>query len=794
MSYPILFNTTEAARAAAIAGIAVAGITIVGDANGSAASAVAPSSLDLTTQGSGTLSDAISCVVTEKRNGSYELEMQYPMRGIHFSEMELRSLILAKPNYTDDPQLFRIYKITKPLNGICTVYAEHISYDMSGYPIPAGVTATSLTSALAVLENRVSAYGFTIAATRTAAGDFKTDAPASVRSWLGGKAGSILDLYGGEWHFDNFAAVLATARGTDRGVTIRYGKNLTELTQESTSANLYTAVQCYYKDSDGNIIAGSNVSTGITLDTPRVMIVDASQQFDRDNIPTSAQLDAYAATYIQQNNLATPAVNIELDFVQLQGLSERVDLCDTVHIYFETLGVNATAKCIEAAWDVLKERYTKCIFGTAKNSIANTINGFIESANSSMDYLHNEIGKTYSDLETAITVATEAITGNSGGYVVLHDKNSDGKPDEILIMDTTDITTAVKVWRWNENGLGYSSTGYGGTYATAITADGKIVADFILTGTMLANRIKGGTLTLGESNNDSGVLKIYDASNNLIGKWDKDGIVITKGSLDIGNGNFAVTSAGKATLKNGSIQFNASSGAYLTLQGNSIDGGYSGTSADGNGWLDFANRLSGIQCATLGDDTRLRLDAPYIFFGHSSGTTWRALVTIATSLSSTYPNYGSMTVQGMLNAYNLSVTGSKSRVVDTEDYAKRLLYCYETPSPMFGDVGEGTIGDDGKCYVWLDSIFAETIDRNQYQVFLQKYGNGDCYISERKANYFVVEGTPDLTFGWELKAKQADFSQLRLEKMIYDGPETDADYGGLAIDYIKTLKEERLAS
>ena len=139
---------------------------------------------------------------------------------------------------------------------------------------------------------------------------------------------------------------------------------------------------------------------------------------------------------------------------------------------------------------------------------------------------------------------------------------------------------------------------------------------------------------------------------------------------------------------------------------------------------------------------------------------------------------------------NLSVTGTKSRIVETEDYGDRLLYCYETPTPLFGDIGEGVIAEDGKCYIWLDSVFAQTINSNGYQVFLQKYGEGECYVTERTANYFVVEGYSGLAFGWEIKAKQSDYEMNRLDKFV-ETPSISNDYGEDAIKHIDEVLKER---
>ena len=142
---------------------------------------------------------------------------------------------------------------------------------------------------------------------------------------------------------------------------------------------------------------------------------------------------------------------------------------------------------------------------------------------------------------------------------------------------------------------------------------------------------------------------------------------------------------------------------------------------------------------------------------------------------------------------NFAASGSKSRLIETDGYGKRLLYSYETPSPMFGDVGEGEIGNDGLCYIWLEPIFAQSIDEGQYQVFLQKYGEGDCYISERNSKYFVVKGTVGLMFGWELKAKQKDYTMTRLG-VFDDTPVSGSGAENLierTEEYLQNLREGR---
>ena len=394
--------------------------------------AQAGSNRTFSTHGLGDLSDAISCYVEEERNGGYELEMEYPIDGLHFEEISLRKIIVAKPNFTDDPQPFRIYKITKPIDGICTIYAQHISYDMSGIPV-APFSAMDIQTALSGLTaNALADCPFTLSTTRTTQASFSVDVTSSLRSWLGGKEGSLLDVYGGEWHFDRFTATLENHRGADRGVVINYGHNLTELRQDESEESTYTGCVAVYIDSNVEVRGDVQYSDGHAYD--KVYVLDVSG--DYGSTPSTEQLNAKAATWIQNHN--TPSTNITLDFVQSDTLSQRVDLCDTVSIYYEDLGVSATAKCIRTKWNVLLGRYEETEFGDARTDIAETISQASKVA---------EDVATTSEMEQAIARATSLISGNLGGYVVLNDSDGDSYPDEILVMDTPDISTATKVWK-----------------------------------------------------------------------------------------------------------------------------------------------------------------------------------------------------------------------------------------------------------------------------------------------------------------------------------------------------------
>lgn len=459
--------------------------------------------------GIGSLTDCLSCEVTEERNGSYELTLSYAVGGIHADEIEVNRIIKAKPNYTDNPQLFRIYKVGKAMNGRFEVNAQHISYDLSGKILPAGIlTFDALATVQAITANGGGNFNITtdISSGRT----FKSDVPASTRSWFGGKTGSLLDIYGGEWKYDNFTCSLLASRGTDRGTTIRYGKNLTELSQEISFENLVTAIVPYaVNPDDNNVTTGAEVSTGLVLNVDKKIAMDFTDGIEwKDSTPIATQLNTLATRYVTANHssMVNMKNSITLNFAQSGDLKERVDLCDTVKIYFEALGITASAKCVSATWDVLADRYSSNTFGDAVSTISDTI-ATVEKKIVNVP-TKNEVAQTVSE-------ATQMITGNLGGYVVFHDSDNDGQPDEILIMDSPDISTSLNIWRWNQSGLGFSSSGYAGPYSTlALTADGKINASAITAGTLTADLIKAGILsdTQGNStlNMTNGVAKLLN--------------------------------------------------------------------------------------------------------------------------------------------------------------------------------------------------------------------------------------------------------------------------------------------
>lgn len=491
------------------------------------------------TNGLGSLVDAISCSVTEERNGEYELICEYPVFGRKYDQLSLRQIIVVKPNPYSDPQPFRIYQITKPLNGIVTINAEHISYDLSGYPVSPFTANTVVNALIKLKESSVVPCPFTFSTDKTTTSEILVAQPASIRSLLGGTEGSLIDTYGGEYEFDNFSVKLCNARGLNRGVTIRYGKNLTDINQEENCSSVYTGVYPYwYSETDGIVQTSSKIiNVDGNYNFTRILPLDWSSVFQEK--PTEAQIIEATNSYIKTNNIGVPKININVSFIPLSqtdeyknyALLETVRLCDTVSIYFPEIGIKATAKCIKTEYDVISDRYISISLGDAKSDLASKI------ADQSQ-LIQQTPTKTF--MEKAIDNATKLISGGLGGYVVFNSSSEGRLPDEILIMDTDDIKTAVKVWRWNKAGLGYSKTGYNGPYSTAMTQDGQIVADFINTGTMSANRINGGTLVLGGLQNASGTALIKDEFGKTLVTLDDRGITLSE-SVNISYDNHIAT-------------------------------------------------------------------------------------------------------------------------------------------------------------------------------------------------------------------------------------------------------------
>lgn len=464
------------------------------------------------TNGMGRLSDAISCKVTEERNGQYELHMEYPIDGQLIEELRYSRIIYATPADGKSPQPFRIYRITKPLSGVVEIDAEHISYHMSHIPV-LPFEAVGMDPAFEGLKNNSAEENpFTIekeGAFGTAlANSFKVAEPNNLRALLFGSEGSVIDTFGGEWEFDHFRAILHKERGKDRGVTIRYGKNLTDLKQEENIQNTYTGICPYWKglNEDGTeqivylpekVLHSTSASN---YPYQRTKVVDFSSEFQES--PTAVELREKGEKYIKNNDIGTPTVSLDVSFIALHQTQEYADmtriyhinLCDTVTVLFPALNVSTKAKIVKTVYDVLLDRYESITIGAVQAYLSAALAASQEKAvekavaisNSSAnaDYVTKT---TFNALSGAVGNAQrdiyhlqdfeEAITGVGGGYVVITIDENKQTDCLYILIDSPVLSAAKKVYRWNEEGLCFTTGGIDkGSWVVVAGSDGKLSA------------------------------------------------------------------------------------------------------------------------------------------------------------------------------------------------------------------------------------------------------------------------------------------------------------------------------
>lgn len=344
--------------------------------------------------GFGGLGEAISCVVKWQLNGAYELEMRYPVTGRRFSELKNRNIIAATTGPEGIVQPFRIYHTTKPIQGVCTIYARHIAYDLMGHTCDPFV-ADGISAAVAQVQSGavVQPHVFTISTELESTAPCVVPAPRSVWSMLGGQRGSLLDVYGGEWDFDRFALTLRQRIGSDNGLNVRYGKNLRTLEQDENLANTWTAVHPFWLSPDEAVcitLPEKTISTG-TFDYVRVMVLDLSAEFTE--APTEEQLRSRTKNYISSNKVGIPDVGLTVDFVPLEQTVEYKDRAflsavykgDTVSVEFPTAYdpntgeprafVTASSRVVETEWLPMEDKYKSIRLGKKR---ANFVSAMVQ--------------------------------------------------------------------------------------------------------------------------------------------------------------------------------------------------------------------------------------------------------------------------------------------------------------------------------------------------------------------------------------------------------------------------------
>ena len=418
------------------------------------------------------------------------------------------------------------------------------------------------------------------------------------------------------------------------------------------------------------------------------------------------------------------------------------------------------------------------------------------------------------NIQISIDNLTAMMTGAKGGYK-LTEYDEDGRWLRDLYMDTPDKTTARRILQINKDGIAASTTGYEGPYTVGITVDGQILGSWIA-----ANSIDTNQLSIGLNN------WIKGTEDGIASKVEKDGIIsaINQSSEKVAiqakriNLNGSVTANNYFKIKtDGSMEavagqiggFNINSDyiafgdwthasnwlSMCTPHGGAGDvylgkGGISTDSFDGQS--DSIVRSIKLTEGTVGF-YKGKYECGFIGMNDNNEISMSLMDKEKNNILSVHHNWLELPVLTQVSG-DLSVLGSKARCVKTKDYGSRRLYAYETPTPYFGDIGEGIIGEEGFCHVAIDPVFAQCVSLEGYQVFLQAYGERPVCLEERHYDHFLVSGIPGAIFAWEIKARQIDFDQLRMteERELADTATTN--YGAEAASYLTSITEGRITA
>ena len=509
------------------------------------------SATTFTSNGLGRL-DFISCKVTEERNGIFELEAEIAESALHSSQLEMNSIICAPYYPGGSLQAFRVAQITKPISGKYKIYAQHLSYQLTLIPVmPFSVTAAAnacQTTLNKFVSEAVETCPFTFTTDVTTVSSYRQTVPASIRSRMGGVEGSVIDQFGGEWEYDNYNVYLKNHRGvTIPTVTLRYGKNITDLEQEQNIESTITGIVPYWTDSEGGetvTLPEKSIDSAYAGNYPfkRTTAYDFSGSFEEK--PTESQLRTKAQAYVNSSGIGIPVVSIKVSFIDMAQTEEykdvaslqNVKLCDVINVEFEKYGISTTAKVVKTVYDVLADRYESIEVGSTRTGLTTTISDTNAANISTMEF---KFGQASAETDAKITDATQNFPtrnevqqdiDNATAWLTSTDGvmramlNSNNEWQGLIFMDETTTATTGNCMRLNKNGWGFSTTGWNGTFYQGVTLDGRALF--------------GGT--------NFPSLTVYDNSNNVIFQADKTKVIWNAA-------NSSMDSSGKLTANSGTF-------------------------------------------------------------------------------------------------------------------------------------------------------------------------------------------------------------------------------------------------
>lgn len=367
------------------------------------------------------LSDASKCHVSREKNGVYILEFEYPVNGKDVDKIKEGMYIKSDAGYRTKNQRFVVSKITKTQNEF-KIYCQHISQvktTMNAIRPDITLTSVSAMGALTAWRDNLldSRDEFFVNSDITTVNSttWKVENIENARDALGGKAGSILDVWGGEYEFDNLNITLHKSMGIDNPTIIAYGKNLLDLEQEQSILETYTSVFPFKKYTDDNNREQLITLPEILLDSThlnkfthrRILKVDFSSD---ENIKTVEQLRSKAESYIKSNNVGVPKTNLKINYQDLSKVEgvfdnpalEEVDLCDRLKVYYSELGImNESAKVVKVVWDVILEENHEIEVGDGRSSFTDSTSAKLESLQVQNDSVLARINALVAEQEAA---------------------------------------------------------------------------------------------------------------------------------------------------------------------------------------------------------------------------------------------------------------------------------------------------------------------------------------------------------------------------------------------------------
>ncbi len=722
---------------------------------------------DYSKNGLGALPDCTVLLTTSSLNGEVILQGSVAIGKNNVDNVINSNIIKLKINDTQQPQIMRLFNVKKSMaTGLVTFSAEPIVNDIRECFVPKfdepSSSAISMFDALRKKSKPVIPSRFKLYSDKENNAAIKLERVSALQA-LGGIEGSFLQKFKGEYEKDNHDIHLHKRLGEDHKIKILYTKNLNGLDIEVDTQGLVNGIYGFAKvDGSEDIIEATSQINYFEKQYNGGVI--SPVDFSNEKPATSAELQTLVDAYIKANTeINTPKVTAKIDFILLNSQPnykefvnmESVGMGDGVDVYHPILDVDLHARVISYEYDSITEQYTKLEIGSVKAN-------FIDQIVNKIDENNHEYDDKINLIEDAQQEASNIIKNPGEGHVVIYPSIAD--PQEILIMDTTDVNTAKNIWRFNEGGLAFSSTGYNGTYELAMTNNGALVADRITTGTLKAINILGVIISGSTITSDGDNYRI--TMNNGEMTWyskDKKKNVISLESVDSPQTDVGV------------VQYKMEPGGgfrILDTKSNLLMSSYDNGDSYGP-WLSFnasnfiwSSSPYGGNTRISADKDQITLNAPTAYTFSDGNITGGSGSWGIYSSQETFFNSGLRVREGLSVAGGLSVSGTKSSLVTTKEYGDRLLYAFETPEYLFATYGKATTNADGYLEVEIEPMFLETIntDSKNYHVFVSPYDNSTAYACYLEKDRFMIKSDkPNIEVSWQLVAYRKGYEDFYLE-------------------------------